>query len=132
MHRLQAEPKSFKEDNLNERKETQVINEALLRNMMGGSLEGKPTQSINRSKREPYHERASSPREAKKEGTTEATKGDHHSPSSDDSLPPQRKRQRSDDSLHGEFQKIRAPTYEGEVNMGEKAEEWLLGMSKYF
>ena len=23
-------------------------------------------------------------------------------------------------------------TYEGEVNIGEKAEEWLLGMSKYF
>ena len=32
----------------------------------------------------------------------------------------------------GEFRKIRAPTYEGEINMGEKDEEWLLGMSKYF
>ena len=28
--------------------------------------------------------------------------------------------------------KKKASTYEGEVNMGEKAEEWLLGMSKYF
>ena len=27
---------------------------------------------------------------------------------------------------------IRAPTYEGEVNTGENAEEWLLGMIKYF
>ena len=27
---------------------------------------------------------------------------------------------------------MRAPTYEGEVNTGEKVEEWLLGMSKYF
>ena len=34
--------------------------------------------------------------------------------------------------FRGEFQKIRAPTYEGEVNMGEKVEEWLLGMSNYF
>ena len=34
--------------------------------------------------------------------------------------------------FRGEFRKIRAPTYEGEVNMGEKDEEWLLGMSKYF
>ena len=39
-----------------------------------------------------YHERANNPREAKKEGTPEATKGDHHSPSSDDSLSPQRKK----------------------------------------
>ena len=38
----------------------------------------------------------------------------------------------SDDSLQGEFWKIRAPTYEGEVNTREKAEEWLLRMSKYF
>ena len=30
------------------------------------------------------------------------------------------------------FRKIRAPTYEAEVNTGEKDEEWLLGMSKYF
>jgi len=34
--------------------------------------------------------------------------------------------------FRGEFRKIRAATYEGEVNMGEKDEEWLLGMSKYF
>ena len=67
----------------------------------------------------------------KKEGTPEATKGDHHSPASDDSLSPQRKRQRRDHRLQGEFQKISAPTYEGQVNMGEKDEEWLLGMSKY-
>ena len=33
---------------------------------------------------------------------------------------------------HGEFRKIRAPTYEGEINTGEKAEEWLLGMRNYF
>ena len=39
---------------------------------------------------------------------------------------------RNDDNHQGEFRKIRAPTYEGEVNMGEKDEEWLLGMSKYF
>ena len=70
------------------------------------------------------------PKRIKKEGTPEATKGDHHSPASGDSLSPRRKRERSDDSLQGEFQKIRAPTYEGEVNMGEKDEEWLLGMTK--
>ena len=34
--------------------------------------------------------------------------------------------------FRGSFEKIRAPTYKGEVNIGEKAEEWLLGMSKYF
>ena len=125
--------KHFREDILNERKEQQVINEALLRNIMGGSPQGKPTQSTNSSKREQYHIRASNPREGEKEERTlEALEGDHHSPSSDDSLYPQRKKQRRNDSIQGEFRKIRAPTYEGEVNTREKAEEWLLGISKYF
>ena len=43
LHSLQAELKSFREDSLNERKEQQAINEALLRNMMGVSPQGKPT-----------------------------------------------------------------------------------------
>ena len=64
LHNLQDEVKSFREDSLNERKEHQAINETLVCNMMGGSLQGKPTQSTNRSKREPYHEQASIPREA--------------------------------------------------------------------
>ena len=58
----------------------------------------------------------------KKKGTPEATKEDHHRPATDDSLSPQRNRKRNDDSLQGEFQKIRAPTYEGKVNTGEKDE----------
>ena len=32
----------------------------------------------------------------------------------------------------GNFKKIRAPAYEGDVKTWENAEEWLLGMSKYF
>ena len=84
-------------------------------------------------KREPYHKWASIPREGEKEQhTTEAPKGDHHSPSSDVSLSPRIKKQRSYDSLQGDFRKIRAPTYEGEVKTGEKDQEWLLGMRKYF
>ena len=109
LHDLQSEMKSFKEDSLNERKEHRAINEALLRNMTGWSPQGKPTQSINRSKREPYHEQDGSPREAEKEGTPEATKGDHHNPASDESLSPQRNTQRSDDSLQGGFQKNKSP-----------------------
>ena len=50
---------------------------------------GKPTHSTNSSKREPCHKWASSPKEGEKEEhTPEALKGDHHSPSSDDSLSP--------------------------------------------
>ena len=64
--------------------------------------------------------------------TPEATKEYPHSPFSDDSISPRRKKQRSDDNIQGGFQKITALAYEGEVNMGEKDEEWLLGMSKYF
>ena len=56
--------------------------------MMGGIPQGKPTHSTNISKREPYHERDGSPREAKEKVTPKATKGDHHSPPSDDSLSP--------------------------------------------
>ena len=101
--------------------------------MMGGIPQGKSTHSANSSKRKPYHKWASIPREGEKEEhTPEAPKGYHHSPSSDDSLSPQRKKQRSNDRLQREFRTIRAPTYEGEVNMGEKVEEWLLGTSKYF
>ena len=93
IHCLQTELRSLREDSLNERKEQQDINEALLRNMMGGSLQGKPTHSTNSSKREPYHKQASNPREEEKEECTpEAWKGDHHSPSTDDSLSPQRKK----------------------------------------
>ena len=47
---LQAELQSFKEDSLNKRKEQQDINEALLRNMMGGILQGKPTHSTKSPK----------------------------------------------------------------------------------
>ena len=101
--------------------------------MMGGSQQGKTTQSTNRSKREPYRKWASIPREEEKEERTpETPKGDYHSPSSDGSLSPRRKKQRSDDSLQGGFRKIRASTYEGEVNTWGKDQEWMLGMSKYF
>ena len=104
-----------------------------MQNMTRGSPQGKPTNSTNRFKKEPYHKWASSQREERKEEHFhEPPKGEYHSPSSEDSLSPCRKKQRSDDNLQGEFRKIRAPSYEGEVNMREKAEEWLLGMSKYF
>ena len=101
--------------------------------MMGGSPQGKPTHSTNRFKREPYHKWASIPREeGKKEHTHETPEREYHSPSNEDSISPCRKKQISDDNLQGDFRKIRSPTYEGEVNTGERAEEWLLGMSKYF
>ena len=133
IHILQVELRSLREDSLNERKEHQAINRALLRNMTRGSSQGKPTHSTNSSKREPYPKWAIIPIEGEKEEQTpESPKEDHNSPSSDDSLSPQRKKQISNDSLQGEFQKIRALTYEGEVNTREKAQEWMLGMSKYF
>ena len=77
--------------------------------MTGGSLQGKPTQSKNSSKRETYHKWDSSPREGEKEERIpKAPKGYHHSPFSDDSLSPRRNKQISNDSLQGDFQKIRA------------------------
>ena len=118
---------------MNEIKEHQAINEALLRNMKGGNPQGKPTHSTNRFKKEPYHKWASNPREEGKEKhTPKPPEGDYHSPSNDESLSRCREKPRNDDNLQGNFRKIRDPTYEGEVNMGEKDEEWLLAMRKYF
>ena len=48
---LQANLQRFKDDNMNERKEQQAINEALLRNMTGGIPQGKPTHSTNMFKK---------------------------------------------------------------------------------
>ena len=43
LHSLWGELKISREDSLNDRKEQQAINQALLRNMTGGSLQGKHT-----------------------------------------------------------------------------------------
>ena len=67
IHSLQAKLWSLKEDSLYEIKEQQAINKALLRNMTGGIPQGKPTQSTNSSKSEPYPKRASRPRGEEKE-----------------------------------------------------------------
>ena len=77
--------------------------------MTGGSPQGKPTQSKKSSKRETYHKWDSSPREGEKEERIpKAPKGYHHSPFSDDSLPPRRNKRISNESLQEDFQKIRA------------------------
>ena len=62
LHTLQTELKISREDSLNKRKEQKSINEYLLRNMMRGIPQGKPTLSTNSSKREPYLKQASIPR----------------------------------------------------------------------
>ena len=99
---LQANLQSFRDDNMNERKEQQAINEALLRNMMGGSLQGKPTHSPNLFKKEPYPKWFSIPREdGKEEHTPEPLEREYHSTSSEDSLSLYRRKQRSDDNLQG-------------------------------
>ena len=116
---------------MNEREEQQSINEALLRSMMGGSPHGKPTHSTNKFKKEFCHKRDKNPKEeGKEEHTLEPPERYYHSHSSDNSLSPCRKKLSNDDNLQGEFRKIRAPTYEGKMNTREKAEEWILGMSK--
>ena len=68
---LQVDLQSFRDDNLNERKEHQEINEALLWKMMGGSPPRKPIHSTNWFKEEPYHKWASNQREEGKEEHTQ-------------------------------------------------------------
>ena len=48
---LQANLQSFRDYNMNERKEQQAINETLLQNMTRGNSHGKPTHSTNRFKK---------------------------------------------------------------------------------
>ena len=51
---LQVDLQSFKDENMNERKEKKAINEDLLQNMMIGNPHGQPTHLTNKSK-EDYH-----------------------------------------------------------------------------
>ena len=91
--------------------------------MMVGSPHGHPTHSTSKFKKDFYHKCGSSLREeGKEEHTPEPPERDFHSPSSDDSLSPCKKKQRNDDNLQGEFRNIKSPTYEGEMNTGEKVE----------
>ena len=114
---------SFRDDNLNEIKEQEVINESFVVKHDGRKLQRKHIDSINRFKKEFCHKRESSSREeAKQEHTLEPPKEYYYSLSSDDSLSPWRKKLRNDDNLQGEFQEIKSPTYEGEINIGEKVE----------
>ena len=107
---LQGDLKSFIDDNMIEINEQQVINEALLWNMIGVIPQGKTTHSTNMSKKQLYHKWDSILREKGKE---EHTHEIPHNPSSDDSLSPCRNKHRNDDNFQGEFKKIKAPTYEG-------------------
>ena len=67
---------------------------------MGGIPQGKPTHSMIRFKKEPYHKWAKIPREEEKEEhMPEPIEGEYHSPSSEDSLSPCKNKQRSDDNI---------------------------------
>ena len=51
IHSLQGDLQSFRDDNMNERKEQQEINEALLQNLTRGIPEGNLTHSTNKFKK---------------------------------------------------------------------------------
>ena len=116
---------------MDERKDKKEINESLLQNMTGENPHGQNTHSTNKYTEGYHQKRTNGPREEGREKhTSQIPKRDYHSISSDNSLSPYRKRQKNDDKLQGEFQKIKSPTYEGEMNIGDKDEEWLLSISK--
>ena len=101
--------------------------------MTRGSGHGEPTHSTKKFKKYFYHKLSNIPKEeGKEEHTPKPPERDYHNISSDNSLSPCRKKHRNDENLQGEFRKIRAPTYEGEINIEQKTEEWLLCMTKYF
>ena len=124
IHSLQKYLESFKDDNMNERKEKKAINEDLLQNIMRVKPHGQPTHSTNKSKEEYHYKRSTNipKEEEKEEHTLDLPEKKYHSFSSEGSLSRYRKRHKNDDNLQGEFQKIKSPTYEGGINTGEKDE----------
>ena len=54
------------------------------------------------------------------------------SESSERDCKPTRRKYKPYEEIYGEFKKINPPMFNGEVDRGEKAEAWLLGMKKYF
>ena len=128
---LQEDLQSIKDNNMNERTKQKEINEALLQNMTGENSHGQTTHSTNKYTEGYHQKRTNGPsEEGREKHTPQILERDYHSISSDNSLSPYRKRQKNDDKLQGEFQNIKSPTYEGEMNIGDKDEEWLLSMSK--
>ena len=105
---------------MNERKEKKAINEALVRDMMGGNPHWQPTHSTNKSKEEycPKRRINSPKEEEKEEHTPKFSEKEYHSCSSEGSLSPCIKRHKNDDNLQVEFWKIKSPTYEGEMKSG--------------
>ena len=131
---LQEDLQSFKNENMNERREQKAISEALLRSLIGVNPHRHSTHSISKSKENCHHKRRTNSlrEEGREENTLDFIDEEYQSSSSDGSPSPCKKRQKNDDNLQGEFRKIKAPTYEGETNTKEKDEECLLGMDKYF
>ena len=60
IYSLQEDLHSFKDDNMNERKEQKEINEYLLLNLTRVNLHGQPTHSTNKSKENYHHKRRTS------------------------------------------------------------------------
>ena len=119
---------------MNERREHKAINETLLQNLIGVKSHRHPTHSTNKSKENYHHKiRTSSPKEeGGEEHTLDFIEEEYQISPSDVSLFPCKKRKKNDDILQGEFQKIKASNYEGEMNTKEEDEECLQAMNKYF
>jgi len=132
---LKAELQCVKEDNERILKAQEELNHILLRKIHNqendiikvsesdiGTVSYK--HKGNKLKFSDYESNSSKDNRIKKE------KYNYSSESSDNS--PKRKKNKPYEEISGEFKKIRPPTFNGEIEKGEEAESWLLGMKNYF
>ena len=102
---LQVDLLSFRDDNMNERREQKEINESLLRILTGVNSHRQSTHSTNKYKENCHHKSRinSLIKEGREEHTPDFIEEEYQSSSSDGSPSPCKKSQKNYDSLQGEF-----------------------------
>ena len=135
MQSLKSELQSIKADNLGDRKTKHELNVVLLHSLYG--IKQNPTHTSSNVLRRNYKNKIYREEEESQSSSSHKTgkRGSYNTSTTASSSPPRyRKNSKHSHSskLKGEFKNIKASFFEGDLDSRENAEEWLLGISKYF
>jgi len=128
--------KTYNERLVKVSKEDEEINEIILKNMTEMKKQWHIGQTSNNAKKEPYNEESHKRKEYqvnsdKIELLEELNSEDNLYNSTLQKFTPKTKtRKWHEEELLGEFKKIKPPNFDGQYE--ERAEAWILNMSKYF